>query len=136
MKASELRIGNLVEYAINDTFKDRKPYYGKCVFQVVTILNDSIKIDLGHEAIQRVLFDDPKLKPIPLTEEWVVKFGGIKRPNGIKHIDIGDFTLLETEGGFIVWHKGHSLGRIFKHVYQLQNLYFALTGEELKIKQQ
>jgi hypothetical protein len=56
-------------------------------------------------------------KPILLTEEWLLKFGFVK--DKLTNYD---------------WYKGdfeiciHDI----KHVHQLQNLYHALTGEELK----
>ena len=75
MKAEELRLGNLVEYQINDTITDRKPYYGENIYGVAMILDDSIKIDLGFGALQRVMLDDPKLKPVLLNEKWLLKYG-------------------------------------------------------------
>ncbi len=55
-------------------------------------------------------------KPIPLTEEWLVKF---------EQKDL-DLFILEIE---VNWNIK------IKYVHQLQNLYFALTGEELTIKE-
>ena len=87
MKSNQFRLGNLVKLNINDTFSDRTPYFGKNIYRVVAILDDSIKIDLGFESQQRVLLDDPKLKPIKLTEEWLLKFDkNIKIPKWIKHV--------------------------------------------------
>ena len=68
MKANELRIGNLV-------------YYRKEDYKVVLIAEDLIKIDIGYGAVQRfeknpiISPNIDKLKPIPLTEEWLLKFG-------------------------------------------------------------
>jgi len=68
-------------------------------------------------------------KPIPLTEEWLLKFGFQKDSLNIyrKYLNI---------------HRGVSyfecyLGGItveVQFIHQLQNLYFALKGEELEIK--
>jgi hypothetical protein len=70
-----------------------------------------------------------KLKPIPLTEEWLLKFGFDKIDfqfikNGIKLFPIRD---LYYRGNFPIKSD-------IKYVHQLQNLFFALTGEELTIK--
>jgi hypothetical protein len=82
------------------------------------------------------------IKPIPLTEKWLLKFG----------FDNCILRILETEI-YLQWceyERGLYLstdigqGKVsdpdtfiegnFKHVHQLQNLYFALTGEELSCK--
>ena len=63
-----------------------------------------------------------KAKPIPLTEEW------LKRFNWNPPKDIGvSFSLTTDEIHFVA---GNYYKKI-EHVHQLQNLYFALTGEEL-----
>ena len=105
MKATELRIGN---YVIE---KGKiKPMY--------SISNHNAK-------------DYSRIKPIPLTEEWFVKFGfesdGIEWWNGILSIGICKEGLryLPTE------QINVRVGIVLQYVHQLQNLYFALTNEEL-----
>jgi hypothetical protein len=82
--------------------------------------------------------------PIPLTEEWLLKFGFEYKVEelGVRfyEIQIGiSFISLSIEGHFNI-NSGESywyMDRDFKapkYVHQLQNLYFALTGEELTIK--
>ena len=69
-------------------------------------------------------------EPIPLTEEWLLKFG----------FEVYKFDHKENQYRFkdrlIVIRDNlfydYGTGVIIKHVHQLQNLYFALTGEELK----
>ncbi len=71
-------------------------------------------------------------KPIPLTKEWLVKLG-FKLWCG--SYERNDIKIFEVECGmFVLEGDGKSIGNIFNHVHQLQNLYFALTGEELTIK--
>lgn len=110
MKASELRIGNIVSYGDGELFVDIN------VFR-----------DLEHY----------KLKPIPLTEEWLVKFGFEKEySNYWSHkksyfeIDKDNYGLWINSVNGNEYHHGNG----FKHVHQLQNLYFALTGEELTLQ--
>ena len=56
-------------------------------------------------------------EPIPLTEECLLRFGfESKNPVLFTNSDGDSFYLDDTK---------------IKHVHQLQNLYFALTGEEL-----
>ncbi len=79
------------------------------------------------------------INPIPLTEEWLLKFGFTKEDNGWHKKDIcNDFSALYWERlaglDLSVNKRSMHLANI-KYVHQLQNLYFSLTGEELKIQQ-
>jgi len=69
--------------------------------------------------------------PIPLTEEWLLKFGFEKLEgwDDMYYFQIGDFQIHEYNV------SGYEFDDFdIKNVHQLQNLYFALTGEELTIK--
>ena len=66
-------------------------------------------------------------KPIPLTEEWLVKFGINCLSDGVFIFKIG-----YTQN--IVFQPDMKCNYKCEHVHQLQNLYFALTGEELTLK--
>lgn len=92
------------------------------------------------------------IKPIPLTEEWLVKFGfewqpkketyrieynikkhGVKKGKAIsihafKDEDVWVITLFEVV--FI----DDVTPTVLKYLHELQNLYYCLTGEQLKIK--
>lgn len=61
------------------------------------------------------------IEPIPLTEEWLVKLG-LENKNEIITDSLGRYYLLRCQGVQL------------RYVHQLQNLYFAITGEELTIK--
>ena len=118
MKASELRIGNYVY----DT------------------LGKVNRIDL--EAITYIVKEPHnQVKPIPLTEEWFFKFGFALCKKQVS-LNIGNELFdYAMKNEFIIWkdsRKGWTLdGRVsretyyIQYVHQLQNLYFALTGEEL-----
>ncbi len=72
-----------------------------------------------------------------LTEEWLEKFG-FKYIEGLwvkKDLSMG-LKNTDYDGDGNKWHFviGYMLIEI-KHVHQLQNLYFALTGEESEIKE-
>lgn len=103
MKASELRIGNLI--------------YSKG-------LKENIKVEYSllsnNDDCMNYLYN-----PIPLTDEWLVKFGFKK---GVK----GWFKTLDNNLKFNLYMYNRSL---YLSVHQLQNLYFALTNEELTLKQ-
>ena len=74
-------------------------------------------------------------RPIPLTEEWLIKFGFVRV--GMLTMRLDKFTCYCEED----YTDNFCLGDIElfdvvpKYVHQLQNLYFALTGEELTIKE-
>jgi hypothetical protein len=108
LKANELRLNNWV-YAFKTTYQ----------------------IDVND-------FDQDKVntfEPIPLTEEWLFKFGFqykygcllLSTNRGTIQIeeDLAEISSVVTHSGFM---------SPCKYVHQLQNLYFALTNKELEIK--
>ena len=112
MKASELRLGNWVE----------QPNDG--VTRVTAVLNDlQIKTETGYV--------DKYCSPIPLTEEWLLKFGFDKH----KTTDIYPTFAKQmfNWNDSVLYIIGYGFINHIKHVHQLQNLYFALTGEELEL---
>ena len=112
MKANELRIGNLV----------LRPDLNE--------LNHSISEPKPHYVEFTDLCNEHRLKPIPLTEEWLVKFGFDD------DFHIGKFWVtIDDNGYYYTNHKLNDNGFTeVLFVHSLQNLYFALTGEELTIK--
>jgi len=67
------------------------------------------------------------VQPIPLTEEWLLKFGFDDL--GTYGYGRGNFHICLHENEFYFSINNRKV--FIKHVHQLQNLYFALTGEEL-----
>lgn len=131
MKASEVRIGNIV--SVNTATG------GWWVDHVVS-RNDFMVSCAGTLMIEG-------MEPIKLTEEWLVKFGFRKVLSW--YIVFGRYkneTLEITynndtdESQYYVYVRGLlenefvQIKHDLKYVHQLQNLYFALTGEELNIK--
>jgi len=76
-------------------------------------------------------FEDFIVEPIPLTEEWLVKFG-FKRSSTPNQLTLGRFSY---ELSYSDLYYGLSRMGKCKYLHQLQNLYFALTQEELEIQQ-
>ena len=116
MKATELRIGNWYQVMTIGGYWDNR---------TMTIENlksiDGCSIDVA--------------KTIPLTEEWLKRFG-------FEKYNLNNFTL--SWGGVLFYYrisdrsfrKGYQVMEKIcftevKYVHQLQNLYFAITGEEL-----
>ena len=112
MKANELRIGNLV------TFNGKQ-------------------IIVSWEDVQFIMtsdFEKEYHKPIPLTEEWLLKFG-FSTVGGEFYLQVdNDLEIAIEFWDKTVYHNSHYISTV-KYVHKLQNLYFALVGEELKIKE-
>jgi hypothetical protein len=133
MTSNELRIGNYVEIDNPKHWSNLKDI-PVCVnaiscdnffddYQTISVKNNN---DLTYNQLIKFI------KPIPLTEEWLGKLGFIRNEKDMflftKNMDL---IILGCENDYNgLWH-----GRI-ESVHQLQNLYYALTNEELIIKNQ
>jgi hypothetical protein len=130
IKANELRIGNLVNY-------EQTTHLITCVNIDYTI---SIWVDKKNQE-HLYTHQNNELKPIPLTEEWLLKFGfGEELKDEWKILVNGcwSFFICYYENQYNHWvgcGAEYCHGKEIKYVHQLQNLYFALTNEELKIKE-
>ncbi len=133
MKSTELRIGNLAQ--------DNKGN----LLRVAGLTEDNISyyiIDRSKFPLQ----EDWKAEPIPLTEEWLIKLGFNESDDGNSYVLELDrrwaYLVLEEDFSMSIYDKEDLSGvnnpcfkeGISKHVHQLQNLYFALTNEELTIE--
>jgi hypothetical protein len=116
IQANELRIGNYYMYAGNNGIVYAK--VNTIQYNEFGLLSDCDGVNFGICA------------PIPLTEEWLLKFGFLKHKGDNKVFWLNDFEF-ENDLKWIFW-RGNVLENI-KHVHQLQNLYFALTNKELNI---
>lgn len=115
MKANELRIGNLVYETINRS--------NEKVVEISSLSDGHIAWrpgrNTGHHA---------HIKPIPLTEEWLEKFGfDDDNKRGVFRWIVNP----RIKGYYFFLHDRHI--KTLEYVHQLQNLYFALIGEELTI---
>lgn len=107
MNANELRIGNWVIF--------EKEIYR---FSIYDFENSNYQI----------------VHPIPLTPEILEKCGFEKQMMWTYSISIGgDMNLVYYLGekGWSIGNKQYSDFSNLKHLHQLQNLYYALTGQEL-----
>ena len=128
MKASELRLGNFVIDEDGD------------VLPITAITSTTV----FHN---RDLFSAINtITGVPLTEEWLDKFGFEKYNNSNYSIDVGSYySCNEIRNSKMRlkftraknWRVENYANKTikFNYVHQLQNLYFALTGEELRIKE-
>ena len=118
MKTNELRIGNLV---YRNTFK------GDVVFKVEEIRKNCVVCKNDNAPLKT-------LNPIPLTEDILLKCGFEKFAQvWYRHKTSGfEFAL----SGLIATNSYFGCFPVdcCNYLHQLQNLYFALTNEELNIE--
>ncbi len=119
MKASELRIGN-------------------------SIMQDGDFVFVTWWRLELMENDKIEYKPIPLTEEWLLKLGFDKLENDIPTYfkcfgnlieDDYEYSFniyVDSEQNYFITVFGRKI--IIKYIHQLQNLYHSLTEEELTIK--
>ena len=129
MIANELRIGNLVMdrggKSLQIDYMDKHKVYQEMFVNEISV----------HPLTEYFT----RIEPIPLTEEWLVKFG-FDKTNSIRlMIDISSYYLQVTASNLdcLILSQDNSISTILrpiKYVHQLQNLYFALTGEELTLQ--
>lgn len=118
IQANELRIGNLV--SIDCTC---------CRIITTEILSiESDEINVCETCLKCGLeywnMNPNLINPIPLTEEFKIQFGN-------------DKLVLVDKLGFVIFKNGYAYQFVFEdytYIHSIQNLYFALTGEELILK--
>jgi len=111
MKVTELRLGNFVFDEFGNV--------------------EQLTIDALRAYLRLSKYNQMDCKPIPLTEEWLERFGFEEDDSvgWLKRFDKSDSFFIDLS--FMYW--GENSVKL-THVHQLQNLYFALTGEELELK--
>lgn len=110
MEANELRIGNYVMWQ-----------------------NTLIHIET-HNLFNRTLqkINEDRCNPVPLTEEWLLKFGFISDEITF---ELNGFMLGQYKDNHFYYLPTNQINlrhkNQIKYVHQLQNLYFALSGKEI-----
>ena len=146
MTQNELRIGNYVYY--EHTAHVVSGVHGNSVYSWWVkdgkpVIEYEAKDSSGTQVEAPYMDVISQHEPIPLTEEWLEKLGLTKstldndfEPNEPKWYSWikGAFNLEIQENGEI-WFEVYSHYIHVKWVHQLQNLYFALTGEELTLQE-
>jgi hypothetical protein len=142
MQSKDLRIGNLVNY-----IEDNE------IFIVSGILSKTIDAENSMESCR---LDIEAFEPIILNKEWLLKFGAlVKKDLSMHKSEIYYFPKLDISyclfyadfrndyGMYVEYtdspiesdeNKLYPVSFGIKYVHELQNLHFALTGEELELK--
>lgn len=124
IQANSLRIGNLV----------KMPFLGDVN---LTVFGLAVKDDMSlfiqaKSGSDSNFFEKPdKYLPIPITEQWLLRLGFIIHQSPpVKAFRKGlHFGFFDDDCFYFQLGKGMDIE--IKHIHQLQNLYFALTGKEL-----
>lgn len=124
LTSKDLRIGNLIlnEYGIVSTIVE---------------ITDYDRVAVGNN---RVVTDLVNCEPIPLTEEWLLRFGFQKEfESDVAIFYENDFLSINIYKGYnstflkrnrLINQQDYSINNI-KYVHQLQSLYYMLTQREL-----
>jgi len=118
MKANELRQKNLVNY------------HGKAI-EVFGVVGNVIYYNNG-KCNDSNIGDYIAFEPIPLTPEWLKRFG-FEEYRHIKDGIVFDNSWLRINESMVAYWRGAYIDKL-KYVHQLQNLFFCLCGKELEIK--
>jgi len=126
MESKELRLGNLV-------------YYGESIRLITMIQDNPSRKAVG---VDNMITYIEVLKPIPLSGELLVKCG-FKLGTGSESeqycLKIDSYLEIRIYHDDFSWEFADARESItpnckwFKYLHQLQNLYFALTNQELQI---
>jgi hypothetical protein len=132
INVKELRLGNLIEYHVTDSVDGTDEWVDNYVDYD----------DIGWISLQK---NDERYRPKVLTEEMLVKFGVIGVGQANCYVPMAQNQNGEIKYAFTLTKE--LISNVFycfdlmkepikiEYVHQLQNLYFALTGEEVTIKE-
>lgn len=144
MEVNELRIGNFLypraefhngEQSVRQVFglhQDNRVSY---------IANSKTKVGYQEQVDDNI----NQIDPIPISEDWLHKFGFIKHSKfdvysqldvhiGNKYYQLSVQNQISFTDDWSVLLDGYLPAIQIQYIHQLQNLYFTLTGEELRIK--
>lgn len=130
--AQELRLGNIVDtvnHGNGITSPNKQPMWIQAIeLHSIELCNVKDSIHDTRRFLRKSLND---IIPIPLTEEWLLKFGETYGTEW--HFNGITFEQFE-DGLFYSGGEGIKLSmKAIDYVHQLQNLFFSLCGKELEI---
>lgn len=131
LKASELRIGNLIYDRHNAREGTIMRLNAGEMYPITYSFDKTFECSMPYGTT---------IEGIILTEDWLLRFGFESRERDVPALDTIIYYILDGHefiqdinnkwflGGYS-WNTNR-----FSYVHQLQNLYFVLTGNELEIK--
>lgn len=135
MQANELRIGNWISYWIDEK--------AGVLVKVTGILENKIMFEDDNGSVPRSI---DRFKPIPLTAK-LLEAVGFKRTIYEEqdayrldlHVSLGYWLSAlyfpkSEAAGVMLFNNASPVGEmLYEYLYQVQNFYFDLTGNELEI---
>lgn len=121
MNAKEFRIGNKVQFYKSMIQEIQYGHIDGILFNEYWNEYEYVIPEYSRSAYLLI----QGFQPIPLTDEWLLKFGFIEFE--AEYFKKDNFKIVKSFDNY--WLDG--FGTELKYVHQLQNLYFALTGIEL-----
>ena len=129
MKASELRIGNVILFS-NGIQESKDVIVGRRFFSSASIEKEDNDFEVTSY-----------YQGIKITQEWLLKLGFERKYHNEKPVWITQhymfldfsFHLDYKENGFVAFNAFNCFLKQVKYVHELQNLYFSLTESELPI---
>lgn len=123
IRPEDLRIGSYIYY--------------EATTHVITGLLDEVCISewIGTEENNPYNHRYDELEPIPLNEEWLLRFGFFLDEETDEYCSSDSGCVLHIEGYLQKEMTETCYGIKLKYVHQLMNFYFALTGKDLELKQ-
>lgn len=126
MEVKNLRIGNWVqdEHGI--------------VQYVYRLWKGGAELSEDEDGFGDIDYEEDEIFGISITTEWLIKFGFEDMSNSVERVFIkGNFSWYSSLNEVIVelnnGLNGYDLYTGCNQVHHLQNLYFTITGEELKL---
>jgi|688.fasta_scaffold266063_2 hypothetical protein len=139
IQANELRIGNIAKDRGGKILKIDRFYGNKieCDIKGMPDKDPDTGIKLYyHPLTEQIQF----LEPIPLTEDWLLKMpceiGEWDSETEMFYFEKSEFIIEKLSNGYFVFrpYSTCNFDVKLKSVHHWQNLYFALTGTELELK--
>jgi hypothetical protein len=112
INANELRIGNFVDFGEVTSLSAKN----------INVIKKNWLFTCDYEDVN----------PIPLTEDWLIKFEFQKSENH-SWFDKDFISISKSNSLSIYSREWFNMDKKIEYVHQLQNLYFALTQKELTI---
>jgi hypothetical protein len=127
MKAKNLRIGNWVQDEHD------------IVQYVYRLWKGGAELSENEEGFDDIDYSEDEIFGIPITPEWLTKFGFEDKTNSVEKIFTkDDFNWYSSSNEIVIeldnGLSGYDLYTDCNQVHKLQNLFFAITGEELELK--
>lgn len=124
MNAGELRIGNWISHQGIE-------------FEVLGLDMEYVLLKSNINKFHSFEVKHKLIKPIPITEEWLIKFGFVQASEFKQHYllecEFGELEYAFFDASNSLWIDGVWIKNI-NYVHQLQNIHFDLTQTQLQIK--